>query len=224
MYVWRHLLLLKRSIGSLNKAIFSNYDWPMYGIEFQSDDVTKMICLELQVLFDCSEKPIWKKLKKWLFSAANSWEFKLLHITLSLVLVPEVRNRHSIREVSMGLCITSNSSIFTFINASDLKFCTVLTAAVYIAWWGLKVRIEKFAKWWRHTLELCCYGVCEHETSLLRRASYRPQFPPGNTQLWSPTVQVPSQTEWWIEGPTQEKKIHVERNDWTGWVLSDKAT
>ena len=30
-------------------------------IEFQSDDVTKMIFLKLWVLFDCSERPIWKK-------------------------------------------------------------------------------------------------------------------------------------------------------------------
>ena len=34
------------------------------------------------------------------------------------------------------------------------KFAHVLTAAVYIAWRGLKVWIEKFAKWWCHTLEL----------------------------------------------------------------------
>ena len=26
-----------------------------------------------------------------------------------------------------------------------------------IAWWGSKVRMEKFAKWWHHTLELYCY-------------------------------------------------------------------
>ena len=37
------------------------------------------------------------------------------------------------------------------------NFAHVLTAAVYIAWWGLKVRMEKFAKWWRHTLELYLY-------------------------------------------------------------------
>ena len=56
----------------------------------------KMIFLKLRVLFNCSEQPIWKKFtrKKWLFSALNSWEFKLLHTKLSyLVLVPEVRNR-----------------------------------------------------------------------------------------------------------------------------------
>ena len=33
----------------------------------------------------------------------------------------------------MGLCKTSNLSIFTFINASDLKFVHVPTAAVCIA-------------------------------------------------------------------------------------------
>ena len=30
-------------------------------IEFQSDDITKMIFLKLWVLFNCSEQPIWKK-------------------------------------------------------------------------------------------------------------------------------------------------------------------
>ena len=35
-----------------------------------------------------------------------------------------------------------------------LNFAHVLTAAVYITWWGLKVWMEKFAKWWHHTLEL----------------------------------------------------------------------
>ena len=34
------------------------------------------------------------------------------------------------------------------------NFAHILTAAVHIAWWGLKVPMEKFAKWWRHTLEL----------------------------------------------------------------------
>ena len=28
------------------------------------------------------------------------------------------------------------------------NFAHVLTAAVYITWWGLKFRMEKFAKWW----------------------------------------------------------------------------
>ena len=31
------------------------------------------------------------------------------------------------------------------------NFAHVLTAAVYISWWGLKVRMEKFVKWWCHT-------------------------------------------------------------------------
>ena len=56
-----------------------------------------------------------------------------------------------------GLCQTSNFSIFTFVNAGDLNFAHVLTAAVYISWWGSKVRMEKFEKWWRHTLELYCF-------------------------------------------------------------------
>ena len=33
----------------------------------------------------------------------------------------------------MGLCETPNFSIFTFINASDLKVALVLTATVYIS-------------------------------------------------------------------------------------------
>ena len=30
------------------------------------------------------------------------------------------------------------------------NFAHVLTAAVCITWWGSKVRMEKFAKWWRY--------------------------------------------------------------------------
>ena len=74
-------------------------------------------------LFGTTYLKISSQAKKWPFIAVNSWEFKLLHTKLScLVLVPEVRNRHQIREVSMGLCETSDVSIFTLINASDLKF------------------------------------------------------------------------------------------------------
>ena len=89
--------------------------------------------------------------KYWLFSALNSLKFKLLHAKLSyLVLVPEVRNRPWIREVSMGLCKTSNFSITLAI----WNFAHILTAAVNITWWGLKIRMEKFAKWWCRPLEL----------------------------------------------------------------------
>ena len=50
--------------------------------------------------------------------------FQLLHTKLSyFVFVPAVRNRCQTREVSKGLCKTSNFSSFTFINASDLNFC-----------------------------------------------------------------------------------------------------
>ena len=51
----------------------------------------------------------------------------------------------------MGLCKTSYFSIFTFNNARELKFCTRSSAGVYTTWWGLKVPMEKLAKWWRHT-------------------------------------------------------------------------
>ena len=46
----------------------------------------------------------------------------------------------------MGLCKTSNFSIFTFINASDLKFCTCSYSSCVYRMMKLKVRIEKFAK------------------------------------------------------------------------------
>ena len=38
----------------------------------------------------------------------------------------------------MGLCKTSNFSIFTFINASDLKFCTRSYSNCYYLMIGLK--------------------------------------------------------------------------------------
>ena len=63
-----------------------------------------MIFQKLGVLFYCSEQPIWKKFtrkKKSLFSALNSWSlYGFLKFKFS------------------------NFSIFTFINVSDLKFCT----------------------------------------------------------------------------------------------------
>ena len=51
----------------------------------------------------------------------------------------------------MGLCETSNVSIFTFSCVSDLKFTHVLIATVSISWWGFKVWMEKFVKWWCYT-------------------------------------------------------------------------
>ena len=54
----------------------------------------------------------------------------------------------------MGLCKTSNFSIFTFINASDLNFCTRSYSSCVYCIVSFKVRMEKFAKC--HTLEL--YG------------------------------------------------------------------
>ena len=54
----------------------------------------------------------------------------------------------------MELCKTLNVS-----SLANWNFAHVLTAAaVYISWRGLKVRMEKFAKWWRHTLELCYWN------------------------------------------------------------------
>ena len=52
----------------------------------------------------------------------------------------------------MGLCETSNFSIFTFSCAGDLKVCThSYSNCLSLSWWGFKVRMETFAKWWRHT-------------------------------------------------------------------------
>ena len=51
----------------------------------------------------------------------------------------------------MGLYKTSIFSIFTFIWANDLKFCTRSYTSCIYRMMGLK-----FAKWWRHTLELYC--------------------------------------------------------------------
>ena len=51
----------------------------------------------------------------------------------------------------MGLYKTSIFSIFTFIWANDLKFCTRSHTSCRYCMMGLK-----FAKWWRHTLELYC--------------------------------------------------------------------
>ena len=92
-----------------------------------------MIFQKLGVLFYCSEQPIWKKFtrkKKSLFSALNSWSlYGFLKFKFS------------------------NFSIFTFINVSDLKFCTrSYSSCVYrmMRFKGLKW-MEKFAKWWPHT-------------------------------------------------------------------------
>ena len=71
------------------------------------------------------------KQKKWLFSALNSWDMGFwssnCFILNSLIycLFLKLGTDTKIREVtvSMGLCKTSNLSIFTFITASDLRFC-----------------------------------------------------------------------------------------------------
>ena len=52
------------------------------------------------------------------------------------------------------MCKTSNSLFSQSLMLAIWNFAHVLTAAVCIVWWGLKVRMLKFAKWWRHTLEL----------------------------------------------------------------------
>ena len=49
------------------------------------------------------------------------------------------------------------------------NFAHVLAAAVYIAWWGLKVRMEIFGKWWRHTSVLYCTHYIESCLSIFSR-------------------------------------------------------
>ena len=84
------------------------------------------------------------------FSALNSWDMGFWSsncFILNLVLVPEVRNTLSIREVSMGLCKTANVSILTFICPRSYSSCVYLMMRS-------KVSNGKFAKWWHHTLQL----------------------------------------------------------------------
>ena len=52
----------------------------------------------------------------------------------------------------MWLCGTSNFSSLVWIVPVIWNFADILTAAVFKSWWGLKVRMEKFAKWQHHTL------------------------------------------------------------------------
>ena len=45
------------------------------------------------------------------------------------------------------------------------NFAHILTAVVFISWWGLEVRMRIFAKWWCHTLGLhfrLCRAVARH--------------------------------------------------------------
>ena len=79
-------------------------------------------CLEepFQIKFTCKISALY---------CIKQLRYGLLHSKLSyLVLVPEVRNRPQIREVSMGLCKTSLSLL------------------------SLMQAIWKFGKWWRHTV------------------------------------------------------------------------
>ena len=90
---------------------------------------------------------------EWLFSALNSWgflKFKMLHTKLSYLLL----GTDPKSERLVWGCVklqTSLSSISLML--AIWHFAHILTVAVYIAWWGSKVRMVKFAKWWRHTLE-----------------------------------------------------------------------
>ena len=54
----------------------------------------------------------------------------------------------------MGLCETSNFSIFAFSCAGDLKVCTHSYSNCFYLTMRFKVWMEKVAKWWRHTSAL----------------------------------------------------------------------
>ena len=54
----------------------------------------------------------------------------------------------------MGLCKLQTSLSSVSLMLAIWNFVHVLTAVVFISWWGLEVRMRIFAKWWRHTLGL----------------------------------------------------------------------
>ena len=85
------------------------------------------------------------------------------------MLVPAVRNQRSIREVRVGLCKTSNFSIFTSINASDLKFCPRSYSSCVYHMMRFNGSNGNVWKWWRHTSVLCCTHYIESCLSIFSR-------------------------------------------------------
>ena len=57
------------------------------------------------------------------------------------------------------------------------NFAHILAAAVYIAWWGLKVWMEKFAKLWCHTLEVCSMKKQSFMKWMLHTMCYHVEIP-----------------------------------------------
>ena len=65
----------------------------------------------------------------------------------------------------MGLCKTSNVSIFTFINAIDLKFCTLsYSSCVYrmTRFRGLNGKVCKMTSHFRTLIVLCLFSYPEY--------------------------------------------------------------
>ena len=64
------------------------------------------------------------------------------------------------------------------------NFAHVLTAVVFISWWGLEVRMRIFAKWWRHTLGLYILLDQSPTTYLAQGYNYQDVTKTNTTSLW----------------------------------------
>ena len=89
---------------------------------------------------------VWKNLSQK-SSHAKIWLFSALRVQIDYTKLSYKRLVWDC--VKLQTSLSSLSLMLTIWN-----FAHVLTAAVSITWWGLKVWMDKFAKWWRHTLEL----------------------------------------------------------------------
>ena len=49
------------------------------------------------------------------------------------------------------------------------NFAHILTEAVYISWWGLKVRMVNFAKWWGKCNTSCSEMMCVYDVQFQRK-------------------------------------------------------
>ena len=84
------------------------------------------------------------------------------------------------------------------------NFAHILTAAVYIAWWGLKVWMKKFAKWWHHTLVLYTYThytFCTIHTSVFVYRTLKHLFQ-GQDNVWQ---QRATWRVWWDQRNLKHK-------------------
>ena len=80
-------------------------------------------------------------------------KFKLMHTKLSYLVLFLKLGTDAKQERLVWDCVKLQTSLSSLsLRITLWNFAHVLTAAVYIAWWGLKVRMEKFAKW-------CCHII-----------------------------------------------------------------